>query len=203
MAILDIFIPGRAKANLSTNLAVVKGLAVSQGGKSGLLDERMALWEACCDGAADLVTQLFIGNWEKQINWGLKKRRRKLNQPRLTAIYWWMLLYQLVILRNRGLQGLDKDEEFDSLRGVAFDFMEGLASSPDNTVQNPGPWERNWERQVPLEAALAIYDRIVQVLGLRVDFEARIARVSLFTSASEKAYDVNIAEPIARRLGGD
>ena len=122
MAVLDIFIPGRIKANLSQELAVLHTFALAHSESVGLSKRRTALWKACCDGAADLVTQLFISKRDKQVDWGLNRHRRKLNQSRLSTIYWWMLLYQLVILRNRGLDGYDKNEEFDSLRQVAHDF---------------------------------------------------------------------------------
>ena len=192
MAFTDIFIPGRIKLNLTSDLSALKETAYLQSKSAGLSRQRIALWEACCDGAADLMAQLFIKNQIKQLDWDLKKRRRKLNRPRLQTIYWWMLLYQLVLLRNRGLDGYDKDQEFECLRQVAFDFIEELASSPENDVANPGPWGDGWYRQVSLEAALGLYNGVMQVFGVYVDMEARIYRVSLFTSASERAYDSNI-----------
>ncbi|MDA0769954.1 MAG: hypothetical protein BZY79_01980 [SAR202 cluster bacterium Casp-Chloro-G4] len=204
MSILDIFIPGRVKANLSSNLADLKGVAISHSQRDDLTDQRKALWDACCDGAADLVTQMFIRNSDKHLDWGLKGHRRKLDQPRLAAIYWWMLLYQLVILRNRGLGGLegyDKDAEFEGLCHTAFDFREAVAKSPNVAAHDAIPWEQNWEKQVPLEAALGLYNRVMLVLGLHVDLDARISRVSLFTSASEKAYQANVVEAMARRNG--
>lgn len=201
MAILDIFRPGRVKTRLSSDLADLTQLALSHPGVTDLPETRRALWKAICLGASDLVTQLFVDNRDKRLDWGLKRHKRRLDQPRMTAIFWWMLLYQLVILRNRGLDGLDKEEEFNSLCLVAYDFMDTLASSPGNTTANPGPWDQQWERQVSLEAALGLYNRVMQVLGLRVDLEARISRVSLFTSASESAYEVNIQGPIRKRSG--
>ena len=68
-------------------------------------------------------------------------------------------------------------------------------------MANPGPWEQGWETQVCLEAALGLYNRIMQALGLRVDLEVRISRVSLFTSASERAFEANVVEPLAGRHG--
>lgn len=192
MAITDIFIPGRIKANLAAELSLVKAMAVQQSQVAGLSAQRSAIWEACCNGAEDLVAQLFIANRDKHLDWGLKKHRRKLDRTRMSAVYWWMLLYQLVLLRNRGLDGHDKDEEFASLSQVAHEFMETLASSPDSPAINPGPWEERWDRQVSLEAALGLYNILMQVFRLHVDFEVRIARVSLFTSATENAYDTNI-----------
>ena len=198
MAFTDIFIPGRIKLNLTSDLSALKEIAYRQSKSAGLSQQRTALWEACCDGAEDLIAQLFVKNQTKQLDWDLKKRRRKLNRPRLQTIYGWMLLYQLVLLRNRGLNGYDKDQEFRSLRQVAFDFMESLASSPENDTANaspnPGAWGSGWDRQVSLEAALDLYNSVMQVFGVYVDLEARIYRVSLFTSASERAYDSNIKE---------
>ena len=66
----------------------------------------------------------------------------------------------------------------------------------------PRWWAQNWDRQVSLEATLGLYNRIMQILGLRVDLEVRIAKVSLFTSASERAYETNIVEPLVGRYSG-
>ncbi len=192
MAFTDIFIPGRIKMNLISDLSVLKETAYQQSKSAGLSEQRIALWGACCDGAEDLMAQLFVKNQIKQLDWKLKKRKRKLNKPRLQTIYWWMLLYQLVLLRNRGLDGYNKDQEFGSLRQIAFNFIEELASSQENGMVNPGPWGPGWDRQVSLEAALGLYNSVMQVFGVYVDPEARIAQVSLFTSATEKAYDSNI-----------
>ena len=200
MAFTDIFIPGRIKLNLTSDLSALKDIAYRQSKSAGLSQQRTALWEACCDGTEDLIAQLFVKNQTKQLDWDLKKRRRKLNRPRLQTIYGWMLLYQLELLRNRGLNGYDKDQEFSSLRQVAFDFMESLASSPENDTANaspnPGAWGSGWDRQVSLEAALDLYNSVMQLFGVYVDLEARIYRVSLFTSASERAYDSNIKEQL-------
>ena len=192
MPFTDIFIPGRIKMNLISNLSVLKELAYQQSKSAGLSEQRIALWEACCDGAEDLMAQLFVKNQIKQLDWKLKKRKRKLNKPRLQTIYWWMLLYQLVLLRNRGLDGYNKDQEFGSLRQIAFNFIEELASSQENGIVNPSPWGPGWDHQVSLEAALGLYNSVMQEFGVYVDLEARIAQVSLFTSATERAYDSNI-----------
>ena len=103
MAFLDMLIPGRGKAELRSEINALTQLALSESQRQGLPPKRAMLWEACCNQASDLVVQLFLRNSNRQLNWGLKGQRRKLDRPRLTTIYWWLLLYQLVLFKSRGV----------------------------------------------------------------------------------------------------
>lgn len=181
-------LPGFAKAKLRSDIAELRRIALEFGG--GQLDgRRAALWVACCDGAADTVTQLFVQNSDKRLDWGLRRHRKRLNGQRLAAIYWWMLLYQLVLFRNRGIDGYDKVEDFEALRDAADALMAELVRLPDIEAVYPGPWQEHWQRQVALEAALDMYNSVMDVMGIGINRDARVIRVSLFTSATERAYE--------------
>ena len=181
------FLPGRGKARLNSDIGELRRISIELGGHR--LDRRhAALWLACCEAAADTITQLFVQNTDKMLDWGLKSQRKRLNAQSLAAIYWWMLLYQLVIFRNRGIDGYDRVTDFDALREAADELIAELVSLPHIGAVNPGPWREHWQRQVALEAALDIYNSMMEVLGIRINTEARVIQVSLFTSATERKF---------------
>ena len=95
------------------------------------------------------------------------------------------------------------EDEFSALHGTAQRFLKSLLSIDGYGEADPGQWDEAWASQVPLEAALGLYDHIMQILRLRIDLEQRIYRVSLFTSASERAYDSIIKKEFSRRNGTD
>lgn len=200
MGLLDMLMPGSGKAGLRADIDELNRLALAEADRQGLPPKRAVLWEACCNQASDIVVQLFLDNSSKQLDWGLKGKRKKLNRPRLTAVYWWMLLYQIVLFKRRGVDGYHSDDEFSELSQAAHVFIEELASSYEDVV-NPGPWEARWQNQMSLEASLGMYNGVMAMLGLRVDADARIMRVSLFTSATEQAFDTNIKRAVAERNG--
>lgn len=181
------FLLGSAKSKLRSDINELRRISEDLGAVK--LDRRLAaLWTASCNGAADTVEQLFVENTDKTLDWGLKRQRKRLNGQRLAAIYWWMLLYELVIFRNRGIDGYDRIDDFDALRETADDLMAEFVSLPHIRAVNPGPWREHWQRQVALEAALDIYNRVMETLVLRINTEARVMAVSLFTSATERRF---------------
>ena len=132
------FLSGSAKSRLRSDINELRRISVELG--ADRLDRRLgALWTASCDGAADTVEQLFVENSDKTLDWGLKRHRKRLNGQRLAAIYWWMLLYQLVMFRNRGIDGYDRNEDFDAMRETAEDLMAELVRLPHIGAVNPGP----------------------------------------------------------------
>jgi hypothetical protein len=147
------------------------------------------------------MLQLFVDNEDKNVDWRLKGHRRKLNPPRLVAVYWWMVHYQLVLFKNRGAEGYDVEDEFSELLGTAQGFLRHLMSIDGYGTVDPGQWADGWASQTSLEAALGLYNVMMQILGLRIDLEQRINRVSLFTSASERAYDSIVKMEASRRNG--
>ena len=182
------FLSGSAKSRLRSDIDELRSISLEFGTDN--LDRRLtALWTACCDSAADTVLQLFVQNTDKSIDWGLKRHRKRLNAQSLAAIYWWTLLYQLVLFRNRGIDGYDRVEDFDTLRDTADNLMAEFASLPHIGAANPGPWQEHWQRQVALEAALDMYNSVMEALGIRVNTEARVIQVSLFTSATERRFN--------------
>ena len=181
-------LPRFPKSRLRSDIDVLRTISLEFGAEQ-LDRKRAALWMACCDGAADTVSQLFVQNADRMLEWGLKRHRKRLNAQRLAAIYWWMLLYELVMFRNRGMDGYDRVEDFEALSSIAEDLMAELVSLPHISAVNPGPWQEHWKRQVSLEAALDIYNSVTDALALRINTETRIMRVSLFTSTTERRFD--------------
>ena len=182
------FLSGSSKSRLRSDIGELRRISLEFG--AGNLDrKRAALWSACCEGAADTVEQLFVQNTDGTLDWGLKRQRKRLNAQNLAAIYWWMLLYQLVIFRNRGIDGYDGSEDFEALRNTADCLMAELVRLPHIGAVNPGPWREHWQRQVALEAALDMYNCIMEALGIRINVEARVMQVSLFTSATERRFN--------------
>ena len=181
-------LPRFPKSRLLSDIDVLRTISLEFGAEQ-LDRKRAALWMACCDGAADTVAQLFVQNDDRMLEWGLKRHRKRLNAQRLAAIYWWMLLYELVMFRNKGIDGYDRLEDFEALSSTAEDLMAELVSLPHISAVNPGPWQEHWKRQVSLEAALDIYNSVMDALALRINIETRIMRVSLFTSTTERRFD--------------
>ena len=201
MPILDALVPGRAKANTRKAIGDLNALAHEEAERQSLSPATALLWTSICDGASYMMLQLFVANEEKAVDWRLKGRRGRLKPPRLAAIYWWMVLYQLVLFKKRGAEGYEVEDEFSELLGTAQRFLKNLVSIDGYGEAEPGQWDEGWVSQVPLEAALGLYNRIMQILGLRINLEQRINRVSLFTSASERAYDAIVKMELSRRNG--
>ena len=182
------FLSGSSKSRLRSDVNELLRISLEFGANN--LDSRLfALWSGCCEGAADTVAQLFVKNADKSLDWGLKRHRKRLNGQRLAAIYWWMLLYQLTLFRNRGIDGFDKNEDFGALCGAANDLMAEFVELPHISAVNPGPWQEHWQRQVALEAALDMYNSVMETLGIRINAEARAMQVSLFTSGTERRFN--------------
>ncbi len=182
------FLAGSSKSRLRSDIDELLRISLELGASD--MDGRLAaLWSGCCEGAADTVAQLFVQNTDKSLDWGLKRHRKRLNEQRLAAIYWWMLLYQLVLFRNRGIDGYDRVEDFGELSEAADRLIDEFVGLPHIGADNPGPWQEHWQRQVALEAALDVYNRVMETLGLRINTEARVMQVSLFTSATERRFN--------------
>ena len=191
---------GSAKTRLRSDIDELRRVSAQFGDDN--LDGRLgALWAASCDCAADITAQLFVQNYDHEIDWGLKRHRKRLNGARLAAIYWWMLLYQLVLFRNRGVAGYDRIEDFDTLRDTAYALMEHMVNLPHISAVSPGPWQDHWHRQVSLEAALDIYNAVMGLLAIRLNTEARVMSVSLFTSATERRFNTVTAPSLTDTAG--
>ena len=196
------FLSGSSKSRLRSDINELRRITLEFGANN--LDSRLVpLWNGCCEGAADTVEQLFVQNTDRSLDWGLKRQRKRLNGQRLAAIYWWMLLYQLVIFRSRGIDGFDRMKDFDLLRDAANGLIAEFAQLPQINAVNPGPWQEHWQRQVALEAALDMYNSVMATLALRINSEERVMQVSLFTSATENRFTtVTRSEVMAANADG-
>jgi len=183
-------IPGRRRrADLELNISRVAESARRETQLHGFGSRLARLWMAFCDEAENTVYQLIIRNDDGHLDWGLKGHLGKIDYPRLVAVYWWMLLFQLVLFRNRGLDGYTPDEDLPIFSDAAHSFLQREFSGLPTPVPLPGPWDERWLRQYTLESALGIYNQVYQLLGLNNDLNRRISHVSRFTTASETAYD--------------
>ena len=201
MPILDWLGLGESrKAKLQRAIEDLADRARRESERQALPPPRAAVWETLCDGAAEIVHQLLTRNAHRDLDWGLKGHRGRIDDRRLAVIYWWMLLYHLVMFKSRGLDGYDTEVEFPALRDVAQSFCSHLASAPEFGGVKCEPWENRWQSQVSLEASMAIYNRTLELLGLPNDLTRRINRVSLFTTATERGYTSTVSEAVHRRI---
>ena len=198
MALLDWVVPGRSKNRLRQGLGELVEAAHRHAESRGMPVERARLWKRLTEAAAETVLQVFVKPDDRRIDLALRAHRGKVKAPELLIIYWWMILYQLVLFKNRGLDGYSKDEDFPALAEFAREFVDEFSAPFGFEV--PGPWEERWRFNVGLEAALGIYNSIYRLLRLRNDFEKRITRVSLYTKVTEQAYD-RMAQDFLAELG--
>ena len=170
---------------VATDLARLHEFAL---GNRNLPSKEAALWELFCTGANDIVRQLLIRKRDYRVDWGLRRHRDRVDRPTLGTLYWWMLLYQLLIFKNRGLKGYEVEGSFPAMYEAIRSLVDALAASEDFRGVAAHPWEPEWESQVALEASHAIYSQIAAGIGVKDDPDTKIARVSLFTAATEGEY---------------
>lgn len=194
MGIADWLVPGlKRRRNLGLSIDGLTEVARSRAEAENLNRDRARLWRLLCDASGQTLHQLLIKNSDKQMDWGLKKHIKLIDDSVLVVIFWWMLLYQIVLFNHRGLKGYDPADELGALHDIARRFVEfefirlGIASEP------PGPWASNWNRLFALESAMEFYNHTYQLLGLRNDLTRRINHVSHFTTITEQAFDRLVA----------
>jgi len=185
------WLPGRKRRD-ELNL-LIRELAESARREPAFQDldiAQAALWTAFCDGAENVVCQLVVKKTDKRMDWGLKRRR--IDQARLLTMYWWMLLYHMVLFKQRGVGGRNAPADLSALENAADEFLKRQVGGISPVMEIPRPWEVRWNRQFPLEAAMDIYNAVYEILGLFNDLTKRIDRVSNFTTATENSFDERI-----------
>ena len=189
MGITDWIIPGRVRRNLKLSIDGVAKVAGARSKIENFNGPRSRLWNTLCQASAQTLAQILVRNDDNRMDWGLKRRARRVDDTRLVVLFWWMLLYQIVIFKNRGMDGFSPDDEIEPLYAAARNFVEteferlGIESAP------PGPLSENWRREVTLESAMALYNHTYAVLGVHSDLSQRIDHVSHFTTITERAFD--------------
>ena len=184
---------GRRGLALSIDGAAEAARAVADG-----MDARQArLWEFLCEASRRTLRRLLADGGDPMMDWGLRKYARRVDAPKLIVLFWWMLLYQMVLFRNRGMDDLDPDAEIDAMHAAARRFLKTELARAGADFAPPEPWAKDWRRQFTLESAMALYNRIYMLLGIPGDLTKRINHVSHFTTATERAYD-----RMAREFGG-
>ena len=189
MGIADWALPGRRRRNLALSIDGVAEAARSGAGAAELDERRARLWGLLCDSSRETLRQLLIKSDDRRMDWGVRSHIRRIDDARLVVLFRWALLYQIVLFKNRGLEGYDAAEEVGATSELARRFAVEEFERLGMGAEPPGPWHEDWERQVGLEAAMGFYDSLYALLGLHNDPMARIERVSHFTTLTERAYD--------------
>ncbi len=189
MNLAEFLIPGRRKRRRNLELSI-DGVTEIARARAGELDSRgAALWNMLCDASRETLRQLLIKNDDDLLDWGLKKHIKRVDDLNLLIFFWWMLLYQLVLFKTRGLEGYDPSEDAVPLHDLSRSFVTAELARLGKGVGPPASWADDWDRQFPLESAMSMYNSIYNLLGLSGDLTIRIQHVSHFTTITEKAYD--------------
>lgn len=203
MGILNwLFSGGAQKSDLSDAIINITEMALLETERQELLPRKAALWEALCSEASDLMTQLLVRRRLSDLDWGFEGKGNNLNQSQVVTIFWWMLLYELVLFKTKGVEGFDKAEEFTEMYATAEKFVQNVVATSENGASTPVTWGERWKSQVGLEAAMGIYNAMSLLLDQRIDPQSRIMQVSNFTTATERAYQEKVSKAVADRIAG-
>ena len=177
------------RRNLALSIDGAAEVARANGGGGELDARQKRLWEFLCEASRRTLRQLLADGGDPMLDWGLRKYARRVDDARLVALFWWMLLYQIVLFRNRGMDGYAPDDDTDAMLGSARRFLETEFPRAGADFAPPAEWAKDWRRHFALESAMALYNHAYALLGVPGDFTKRINHVSHFTTATERAYD--------------
>lgn len=189
MNIADLLIPGRRRRRRNLELSIDGITEVARSNAEELDSRGAALWNILCDASRETLRQLLINNDDELLDWNLKKHIKRVNDFNLVIFFWWMLLYQIVIFKRRGLAGYDPANDAGRMHEVSLIFVTAELQKMGRSSGPPASWADDWERQFPLESAMSMYNSVYNLLGLSGDLTARVQHVSHFTTITEKAYD--------------
>ena len=189
MNIADLLIPGRRRRRRNLELSIDGITEVARSNAEELDSRGAALWNILCDASRETLRQLLINNAAELLDWNLKKHIQRVNDFNLVIFFWWMLLYQIVIFKRRGLAGYDPANDAGRMHEVSLIFVTAELQKMGRSSGPPASWADDWERQFPLESAMSMYNSVYNLLGLSGDLTARVQHVSHFTTITEKAYD--------------
>ena len=191
--------PWSGRRNLALSIDGVSEAARAAGADGGLDESQARLWAFLCEASRRTLRRLLADGGDPMMDWGLLKYARRVDDAKLVVLFWWTLLYQMVLFRNRGLDGCgDAEGATDAAFGAARRFLETEFARLGADSDPPGPWAKDWRRQFALESAMALYNHVYALLGVPGDLTKRINHVSHFTTATERAYDDMVRE----RAGG-
>ncbi len=196
MGIADLFMPGQRRRRLGQSIEGVVTVARLRAEVDGLDAPRARLWGMLCDASGQTLQQLLVKNDDRRLDWGLKKHAKRVSDPVLVVLFWWMLVYQIVLFKNRGLEGYATDAEIEPMYELARRFVETEFARMEVETDPPGPWAENWRRHYPIESAMEFYNSTYSMLNLGNNLTLRIEHVSHFTTLTEEAYDRLAAEMV-------
>ena len=182
--------PWSGRRNLALSIDGAAEVARARAGADGMDARRERLWAFLCEASRRTLRQLLADGGDAMMDWGLRKHARRVDDARLITLFWWMLLYEIVLFRNRGMDGYPSpDDDAEAMHESARRFLETEFARLGADSDPPGPWAENWRRQFSLESAMALYNHAYVLLGVPGDLTKRINHVSHFTTATERAYD--------------
>ena len=188
MGILDRLIPGRARRNLALSIDGVAEVARNGAASDGLDSADARLWALLCEASRQTLGQLLVKNDDKRLDWNLKKRAARIDDTALVVLFWWMLIYQLVVFRNKGADDYSPDESTESMYAAAVRFAK--AEFARLGIEMPPPlWADDWRRHYPIESAMAFYNSAYDLLRLDNDLTKRIAHVSHFATLTMQGFE--------------
>ena len=189
MNIADLLIPGRRRRRRNLALSIDGVTEVARDSAGELVSRDAALWNMLCDASRETLRQLLISNDDELLDWGLKKHIGRVDDFSLVIFFWWMLLYQIVLFKTRGLDGYDSARDSGRMYELSRRFVTVELGKLGKGAGPPASWADDWERQFPLESAMSMYNSVYNLLGLSGDLTIRIQHVSHFTTITENAYD--------------
>ena len=181
---------GGRRRDLALSIDGAAEVARARAGADGMDETQARLWTFLCEASRRTLRRLLADGGDPMMDWGIRKYARRVDDPKLITLFWWMLLYQTVLFINRGMNGVAPDDAtIDAIFAAARRFLETEFARANADFDPPGPWAKDWRRQFTLESAMALYNHVYVLLGVPGDFTKRINHVSHFTTATERAYD--------------
>ena len=162
MGLLDRFIGRKSQGGIGAMIRELNESALREPKIQDLSAATAVVWNTLCDGATDTLSQLVVRNSNDRLDWGLKRHRRSISHDQLLSMYWWMLLYQLLLLQHRGLDGRTTKDDLLLLEVTAHQFL-GRHVTEFSFPTKPNPWSKQWNRQFALEAAMEIYNGVYEM----------------------------------------
>ncbi|MBI3965542.1 MAG: hypothetical protein HY329_07900 [Chloroflexi bacterium] len=151
-------IPWLGRRNTAEAIALMYQFAADYVALKPVSPKDAPLWKALVDASAATLHQLLVDNADRDLDWGLKRHRRRLNQAELLVLSYWMTLYYLKLFRQRGLRGYITPQAFRVLHRIADGWAAWVAN--DLNVAVPQAWSATWLSDEEATAARALYEAV-------------------------------------------
>lgn len=181
-------LPWLGRRNTAKAIALMHQLATDYVAMKSVSPKHAPLWNGLVDASAATLHQLLVDNADRDLDWGLKRRGRRLKQAELLVLSYWMTLYYLKLFRRRGLRGFITSQAFRVLHRIADGWAVWVAN--DLNVAVPQAWSATWLTDDEAIAAKALYEAVHTLLRLPTpEVNQTVSHVALFTVASGRLYE--------------